>query len=90
MKEIVHDRENCRFTLTEEGRTAWVEYRREPGRMNIIHTIVPAPLQNRGIAARLVEAACNYATAHGLQSVADCSYARRWIERHPQSDAPRE
>lgn len=81
--EITHQPEQKLFQTEVEGRNAFVQYRLVDGGLDIIHTIVPRPLEGRGIAAALVEAAYIYATAKGLQRKATCSYAAKWLERHP-------
>ena len=37
-------------------------------------------------AATLVKAAYDYALANGMKPKATCSYAVRWLERHPELD----
>ena len=44
------------------------------------------PIEGRGIAATLVKAAYDYALANGMKPKATCSYAVRWLERHPELD----
>ena len=52
--------------------------------MTITHTGVPAPLGGRGIAAELTKAALAHARAAGWKVQPLCSYARAYIERHPE------
>ena len=54
---ILHNPEQRRFTLTQNGETAHVAYLIENGALDIRHTIVPKPLEGRGIASALVLAA---------------------------------
>ena len=79
--EITHEVDQKIFQTQIEGRTAFVQYRLINGELDIIHTIVPRPLEGQGIAAALVKAAYDYAAAQGLTPVATCSYAVRWLER---------
>ena len=81
---INHQPERHLFTYEVEGYTAYVEYQLENGSLDIIHTIVPPPLEGRGIAAALVKRAYEYASEQGLKPKATCSYAVRWLERHPE------
>ena len=55
--EIEHQPEQKLFKTEVEGRTAFVQYRLLNGGLDIIHTIVPRPLEGQGIAAALVKAA---------------------------------
>lgn len=82
--EIKHQSEQRMFKTEIEGRTAFVQYRLLDGSLDIIHTIVPRPLEGRGIAAALVEATYDYALINGYKPRATCSYAVRWLQRHPE------
>lgn len=82
--EIVHQPDQRLFKTEVDGRTAYAQYRIINGSLDIIHTIVPRPLEGRGIAAALVTAAYNYALANKLIPKATCSYAVRWLQRHPE------
>ena len=55
--EIIHQPEQHLFKTEVDGRTAFVQYRLLGDSLDIIHTIVPRPLEGRGIAAALVK--CN-------------------------------
>lgn len=82
--KIEHQPEQKLFKTEVEGRTAFVQYRLLNGGLDIIHTIVPRPLEGQGIAATLVKAAYDYAVANGLKPKATCSYAVAWLQRHPE------
>ena len=75
--EIIHQPEQNLFKTEVDGRTAFVQYRLLGDSLDIIHTIVPRPIEGRGIAAAL---------ANGMKPKATCSYAVRWLERHPELD----
>lgn len=80
---IIHHPEQKMFKTEVDGYIAYVEYRLKGSDLDVIHTIVPKPLEGRGIAAALVKAAYDYALANDLTPKATCSYAVRWLERHP-------
>ncbi len=80
--EIRHDPEKRIVHTTVEGHTAHVEYSIHDGMLDILHTVVPKPVEGRGIASRLVEYAYDYARRQGLGPAATCSYARIWLQRH--------
>ena len=84
MEEIVHDQKSRRFLISTEGHTAYVEYDIHDGMLDILHTVVPPPVEGRGIASALVRHAFDYALRHGLKPEATCSYARTWLARHPE------
>ena len=81
---ILHNPEQRRFTLTQNGETAHVAYLIENGALDIRHTIVPEAIGGKGIASALVKAAYDYAVENHLTPVATCSYAVIWLQRHPE------
>lgn len=85
--DIEHLPERKLFQTTVDGKTALVAYRITDGALDIRHTIVPDEISGRGIAAALVKAAFDYALENKLKLVATCSYAVRWLERHPEYHA---
>ena len=74
----------CRFTTEVEGHTAYVEYTLQNGTLDIVHTIVPRPIEGRGIAAALVKKTYEYAMSQGYRCAGTCPYAALWLERHPE------
>ena len=59
--EITHDKTRHMFEFTENGSSAVVEYKPFDGGINILHTFVPKPLQNKGYGAKLVKETLDYA-----------------------------
>mgnify|MGYP001153620485 CR=1 FL=1 len=82
--DVRHDAARHRFSTLVDGVEAYVEYEPEDGALAITHTIVPAPISGRGIAASLVRAAVDHARALGLKVRPACSYAAAWLRRHPE------
>lgn len=81
--KIEHAPERNLFLTEVDGRTAFVEYVIRKNSLDILHTIVPRPIEGRGIATALVKAAYDYALENGYTPEATCSYAVVWLERHP-------
>ncbi len=81
--EIVHHPIPGRFATEVEGHRAHLDYEMDGGDMLITHTIVPEAVSGRGIAGRLVQAACDHARNEGFRVRPVCSYAQAWIARHP-------
>lgn len=81
--EIIHQPDQSLFKTIIDGRTAFAQYRIINDGFDIIHTIVPKPLEGKGIAAALVSAAYNYGASQGFHPLATCSYAAVWLKRHP-------
>ena len=82
--EIVHVPQIRRFETIVDGYTAYTEYTINDGVLDIIHTIVPKPISGQGIASKLVEETYKYADEMGYKRAGSCSYAKIWLERHPQ------
>lgn len=82
--KIEHDPQKGVFWTRVDGYTAYVSYKLIDGGLDIRHTIVPDEIGGRGIASALVKATYDYAVANRLTPVATCSYAVKWLERHPE------
>lgn len=81
---IEHDLRGHRFQVTVEDHLALLDYRLTPARMTITHTLVPAAIGGRGIAAALTVAALEYARAHALKVEPACEYAAVFLRRHDE------
>jgi predicted GNAT family acetyltransferase len=81
---INHDAAGCRFSTDVEGQRAQLDYTLAGGVMTITHTRVPPPIQNRGVAAQLMQAALAAARAEGWSVEPACSYAVAYLRMHPQ------
>ena len=81
---IKHDAEAGLFTSTVEGQLSLLQYRLRDGVMKIVHTEVPADLAGHGIASDLMHAALEAARANGWRVITACSYAKAFLERHPE------
>lgn len=85
MDDVIDNQAAGRFELTVEGQTAFADYHIRGGQMVLPHTVVPRPLEGRGLAARLVAAALDRARAEGLKVVPACSYVAAYMKRHPET-----
>lgn len=84
---IDHDRGTSCFETTVDGHRAELDYRLSGDRLDITHTGVPGAIGGRGIAGKLVAAAVEFARSEDLTVVPSCSYAREWLDRHPDAAA---
>ncbi|MDE6451303.1 MAG: N-acetyltransferase [Odoribacter sp.] len=82
--EIIHHPEAHTFKTIVDGHPAYVTYAIHNGGLDIRHTVVPREIGGRGIAARLVQSAYDYALSQHLACIATCSYAAIWLQRHPE------
>jgi uncharacterized protein len=87
MNSIHHDLNAHRFATEVEGSRAELDYTLADGIMTITHTRVPPAIGRRGIAAQLMEAALGAARAAGWSVNPACSYARSYLDKHPQTSA---
>jgi predicted GNAT family acetyltransferase len=85
---IRHDAQRQRFETEIEGHAARLEYRLRGDALVIIHTEVPEAIGGRGIAAKLMQAAVDFAQAQGLEIDPQCAYAEAWMRRHPERSGP--
>jgi uncharacterized protein len=84
MEKVRDNRAEQEFELTVDGHRAVAAYQREGDRIVFTHTHVPKPIEGHGVAARLIRAALDSARDEGLKVVAQCSYVRTYIDRHPE------
>jgi predicted GNAT family acetyltransferase/glutaredoxin len=71
---IVHDKENQRYTLGINGELAKVEYTLRDDKMYLVHSEVPHNLRGQGIGKVLVEKTFEKLTEENYAAVAVCSY----------------
>lgn len=57
----------------------------EDGTVTITHTYVDESLRGQNIAAQLMAAAVETLRQRGLKARITCSYAQKWLQRHPES-----
>ena len=82
---VEHDLVSHRFTVSGPGGTAVLAYAPAgSGLVEVYSTFVPTSDRGRGVAARLVEAAVQYARAEGLRIIPSCWYVAQWLRHHPE------
>lgn len=57
------------------------------GRVCFDHTYVDPRFEGRGVAGQMMAAAVDQVRARGWKATAACSYARAWLEKHPDQAA---
>ena len=80
--DVKHLPDQRRFEAEVDGSTAFLTYEREGATVAMTHTIVPPPIEGRGVAARLTSTAVEWARSEGLQVDPQCSYVRAWLRKH--------
>ncbi len=81
---VIHNAVKQRFELDVEGQTVFTEYRMSGRVMTFFHTLTPPALRGRGLAARVVQAALEFARAERLKVVPLCWYVNGHITAHPE------
>jgi len=81
---VQHDEAASRFTMTLDGHTALLTYRRTGPVMVFQHTEVPPELEGHGVGGALARAGLDYARSLGLRVVAQCPFVAACIARHPE------
>jgi uncharacterized protein len=82
---IEHLPQRHRFQTVVEGFTCFADYVLAGKVITITHTVVPPPIEGRGIAAQLIQALLDHARANGLKVDPQCSYSRAYMQRHPET-----
>lgn len=80
--QVTHDRTRCRFEVIQDGHTAYLEYELKNREMDIVHTVVPPPMEGKGIASALMKQALVYAKEQGFQVIPTCSFADAYLRRN--------
>lgn len=81
---IGHSQKKKRFEVECDGQTAFLEYMIAEGVMEIIHTIVPAEMEGKGVGSALVKQALEYARENHLNVASSCIFAENYILRHKE------
>lgn len=86
--KINHDKEAQKFSLTIDGKDSSVLYRMTINKtMNIYRTYVPPEQRNKGLAAKIVKAALDYAVENNLKVIPTCSYTDYFIQQNKEYES---
>ncbi len=84
MNAVRDNPERQRFELDADGHIAFSQYRREGGRLTVLHTEVPPALGGRGIGSALVRGLLDMARGQNLKVDARCPFVRAYLDKHPE------
>ena len=85
--EVEHDEANSQFTVTLDGRTAVLRYRRaSDGALDYESTFVPPPLRRRGIGRKLVQHALQYARDNTYDVIPTCWFVKKFMDNEPAGE----
>jgi len=82
---VVDEPERSRFEIRVDGDVAgFTEYRRRPGLIAFIHTLIDPRFEGRGLASQLVNTALSEARSDGLSVLPFCPFVRGYIAGHTE------
>lgn len=84
MHDVRDNRAEAEFEIVVEGKRAVAAYQMEGDTIVFTHTIVPDVLAGHGVASRLIRSALDSARDRRLKVVAQCSFVRAYIDKHPE------
>lgn len=73
-----------RYEIDTEGHKAYVEYMHRSDAIVLTHTLVPKPLEGRGIGSALVHLVLEEVKKKGLRIIPECEFISVYIRRHPE------
>jgi uncharacterized protein len=81
---VENNEQRSRYEVRVQGKMAVLTYARAGDQIVFLHTLVPEPLEGRGIASQLAHTALEDARAAHLQVVAQCPYVAAYVRRHQE------
>ena len=82
---VVDVPKRSRFEVLVDGEIAgFTEYRRRPGLIAFIHTLIDPRFEGQGLASLLVRTALSEARCHGLSVLPFCPFVRAYIDGHTE------
>jgi uncharacterized protein len=77
--------ERSRFEIRVDGEIAgFTEYRRRPGLIAFIHTLIDPRFEGQGLASELVRTVLSEARSHRLSVLPFCPFVRAYIADHTE------
>lgn len=73
-----------RFELDTGGEPAIAGYSRRGRVLHFDHTVVPYAMRGKGVAEQLITGALAIVRQRGEKFVAECSYVREYVGKHPE------
>jgi len=82
---VVDEPERSRFEIRVDGDVAgFTEYRRRPGLIAFIHTLIDPRFEGRGLASQLVRTALSEARSDGVSVLPFGPFVRSYIAGHTE------
>jgi predicted GNAT family acetyltransferase len=83
MSKVIDNKVKQRYELAVDGYTAASYYRVADGVLTFVHTEVPAELGGKGVGSKLIAGALDLVRAGGLKVVAQCTFVKAFLDKHP-------
>lgn len=83
-RQVTNNSADGQFEIHADDKVATLAYSERDGKIYLIHTEVPKPLEGRGYASALAKTALQYAKEHQLTVVPFCPFVRAYLQRHPE------
>lgn len=83
-EKVIHDKDKSQFNISINNKEAYVDYKIEQNKMNLYHTYTNPELRGKGLAAKVVIAAFEYAKKNNLKVEPGCTYVQTFISRHKE------
>ncbi|MEV0901029.1 GNAT family N-acetyltransferase [Actinoplanes sp. NPDC049802] len=85
---VVDSFERERYEVLLGGEVAgFLRYRRDAGRLELLHTEIDQAFSGRGLASRLAAAALADARSRATPVTASCPFVMGYLERHPENES---
>jgi len=82
---VVDVPDRSRFEVrVDEDIAGYAEYRRRPGLIAFVHTLIDARFEGRGLASTLVREALSQARSEGLAVLPFCPFVRSYLAGHTE------
>ena len=86
--QIEHDRENSRFLINLGDEPAELNYRQKDQVLDFYHVYVPDAHRGKGVAAKIVIAAFDFAAREGFKVIPTCPFiSGEFLPRFPKYQA---
>jgi len=72
------------FEMTINGMRSFIEYKQKGNKIYLIHTEVPPEIQEKGVAAAMVEKTFVYLEQHNFKIIPVCVYIISFLKRHSE------
>ena len=81
---LLNNKTDHSFEMRVDGQRSFIDYKVKDKVYLLVHTEVPENLQDKGIAAALVEKTFKYLEENNLKMSPYCAYIQAYLKKHPE------